>query len=71
MPVRWSGQRPKEKKERREKTTSLYHVQISLLKKSVAPSTAMWLSINSRHVTVFLRSGAGGMPWRLSMLPTV
>jgi hypothetical protein len=56
MPKIGRGQRPKERKERRKKTTSLYHVQISLLKKAVAPSTAMWLSINSpRHGLLALR----------------
>jgi hypothetical protein len=57
--------------DRRVEITNLNHVHISLLKKSVAPSISMWMRMNSRQVMVFFRSGAGGMPWRLRMLPTV
>ena len=34
----------------------------SLVKKSVASKTSRWKRMNSCHVVVFLRSGAGGMP---------
>ena len=46
-------------------------VQTSAVKKSVATSTSMCVRMHSFHVVVFLRSGAGGMPWRFKMLPTV
>ena len=64
-------QRSGRRKERTQEMTNANHAPIALLKKSVAPSTSRWLRMNSRQVTVFLRWGAGGRPWRLRMLPTV
>ena len=58
-----------ETEERSHQQPQPFH--ISLVKKSVAPSTSICIRMNSRHVTVLLRSGAGGMPWRLRILPTV
>ena len=46
-------------------------VHTSAVKKSVATKTSMCVRMNSFHVVVVLRSGAGAMPWRLRMLPTV
>jgi hypothetical protein len=57
--------------DRRIESTNLNPVHIPLLTKSVAPSISMWMRMHSRQVMVFFRSGAGGTPWRLRMLPTV
>ncbi len=46
-------------------------VSTSAVTKSVAPRTSIGVRRNSCHVVVVLRSGAGGMPWRFKMLPTV
>jgi hypothetical protein len=42
-----------------------------MVKKSVPASTAMWLRMNSLQVVVRFLCGAGAMPWRRRMLPTV
>ena len=47
------------------------YIGISVLKKSVATKTSMCMRINSLQVVVLLRAGAGGIPCRLRMLPTV
>ena len=47
------------------------HVHSALVKKSVATRTSMWVLMNSCQVMVIFRSGAGGILWRLRMLPTV
>ena len=64
-------QRPQERKKQSKEITSPHHAHLSLVKKSVALSTSMWIRTNSRQVTVFVRSGAGEMLCRLRMLPTV
>jgi hypothetical protein len=45
----------------RTETTNPNQLGISLVKKSVANRTWRWTRMNSCHVTVFLRSGAGRM----------
>jgi hypothetical protein len=55
----------------RTETTNLHQLHTLLVKKSVTISISMWMRMNSRHVMVFFRSGAGAMPWRFRMLPTV
>jgi hypothetical protein len=56
---------------RQEESTSHNLLHTSVVKKPVALNTARWMRINSLQGRVFVRSGAGGMPWRLRMLPTV
>ena len=46
-------------------------VSTSTVKKSVPARTALWARMNSFHVVVRLRSGAGGIPLRRRMFPTV
>jgi hypothetical protein len=51
--------------------SSLNQLHTTLVKKSVAISISIWGPMHSRQVVVFLRSGAGGSPWRCKMFPTV
>jgi hypothetical protein len=57
--------------QRRPKITNPIQLHTSVVKKSVAMRTSMWIRMNSLQVVVVLRAGAGGIPWRLRMVPTV
>lgn len=54
-----------------EATSRLNEDHTALEKHAVAPSTAICIRMNSHQVMVFFRSGAGGISWRLSIVPTV
>jgi hypothetical protein len=43
----------------------------STVKKSAPARTSLWTVIKSFHEVVWLRLGAGAMPWRRRMFPTV
>jgi hypothetical protein len=46
-------------------------LQTSAVQKSVAMRMSLWIRINSLQVVVFFRPGAGGIPWRFKMFPTL
>ena len=47
------------------------HRVVLTIRERVPARTAMWARMNAFHVVVRLRSGAGGMPLRRRMFPTV
>jgi hypothetical protein len=71
MPAAQTWCRLQERKQSKEEISNPKPLHTSWLKKFVASNTSKWTWMNSRQVTVFLRSGAGEIPCRFRIFPTV